>query len=76
MAGRSVEVSDRRASTRIEGIGTVLVGNRPNRVEPRAVKRRPKPHKLLPVPREKARVAARLGDESEWHPPSHAGRHA
>ena len=31
------------------------VGQRPNRVEPRAVKRRPKAHKLLRVPRLKAR---------------------
>lgn len=31
------------------------VGNRPNRVEPRAVKRRPKPHPLLTEPRDKAR---------------------
>jgi hypothetical protein len=33
------------------------VGHRPNRVEPRAVKRRPKPHKLLRQPRAKAQVA-------------------
>jgi hypothetical protein len=32
------------------------VGNRPNRVEPRAVKRRPKPHPLLTKPREQARA--------------------
>lgn len=31
------------------------VGNRPNRVEPRAVKRRPKPHRLLQKPRRQAR---------------------
>jgi len=31
------------------------VGNRPNRLEPRRIKRRPKPHKLLNVPRAKAR---------------------
>jgi hypothetical protein len=31
------------------------VGQRPNRVEPRAVKRRPKAHRLLRVPRSKAR---------------------
>ncbi len=31
------------------------VGSRPNRVEPRAVKRRPKPHALLNKPRDKAR---------------------
>jgi DDE family transposase len=31
------------------------VGDRPNRVEPRAIKRRPKPHKLLTKPRAQAR---------------------
>jgi putative transposase len=34
------------------------VGHRPNRVEPRAVKRRPKPHKLLTKPRAEARAEA------------------
>jgi putative transposase len=33
------------------------VGHRPNRVEPRAVKRRAKPHDLLSVPRAEARAA-------------------
>jgi hypothetical protein len=32
------------------------VGHRPNRVEPRAIKRRPKPHKLLTKPRDEARA--------------------
>ncbi len=32
------------------------VGDRPDRVEPRAVKRRPKPHKLLTKPRAEARA--------------------
>ena len=31
------------------------VGGRPDRYEPRAVKRRPKPHPLLTIPREEAR---------------------
>lgn len=31
------------------------VGNRPNRIEPRAIKRRPKPHDLLMEPREQTR---------------------
>jgi hypothetical protein len=31
------------------------VGNRPGRYEPRAIKRRPKPHKLLQIPRQEAR---------------------
>lgn len=38
----------------ISGSGHV-VGNRPDRVEPRAVKRRPSPLALLTVPRKKAR---------------------
>jgi hypothetical protein len=33
------------------------VGHRPNRVEPSAVKRRPKPHELLTKPRDEARAA-------------------
>lgn len=37
------------------------VGQRPNRVEPRAVKRRPKAHKLLRVPRPKARKRLDMG---------------
>jgi hypothetical protein len=36
--------------------GAHPVGNRPNRVEPRAVKRRPKPHALLTTTREEARA--------------------
>jgi hypothetical protein len=33
------------------GIGQLILPVRPDRVEPRAVKRRPKPHKLLTKPR-------------------------
>jgi putative transposase len=36
--------------------GAHRVGNRPDRVEPRAVKRRPKPHPLLTKPRARARA--------------------
>lgn len=32
------------------------IGDRPDRVEPRAIKRRPKPHKLLTKPRDEARA--------------------
>jgi putative transposase len=32
------------------------VGNRPNRIEPRAIKRRPMPHDLLTIPRAQARA--------------------
>jgi len=38
-----------------ESLASQLVGNRPGRVEPRAVKRRPKPQRLLTMTREKAR---------------------
>lgn len=37
------------------------VGNRPGRVEPRAVKRRPKPHRLLTKPRDEARAELLAG---------------
>jgi hypothetical protein len=37
------------------------VGNRPGRVEPRALKRRPKPHKLLQKPRGQARAELLAG---------------
>jgi hypothetical protein len=37
-------------------IASYEVGDRPDRVEPRAIKRRPKPHKLLDVPRKEARA--------------------
>jgi hypothetical protein len=50
------------AMVQFEVIASHNVGDRPGRVEPRAVKRRPKPHRLLTKPREEARkklVAAR-----------------
>ena len=37
-------------------LATHVVGNRPGRIEPRAVKRRPKPHDLLTKPRAQARA--------------------
>jgi hypothetical protein len=40
----------------LEDIATNRIANRPDRVEPRAVKRRPKPHALLTEPREQARA--------------------
>ena len=43
------------AAVQFAVIASRQVGDRPNRVEPRAVKRRPKPHKLLTEPRHKAR---------------------
>lgn len=41
----------------LESIARDEVGDRPDRVEPRAVKRRPKPYPLLMVPRDEAREA-------------------
>jgi hypothetical protein len=43
------------------------VGHRPNRTEPRAIKRRPKPHKLLNKPRKQARkeLLARTAESDE-----------
>src|SRR6266404_3888785 len=40
----------------LEDIASNRIGNRPDRVEPRAVKRRPKPHALLTEPRAQARA--------------------
>jgi hypothetical protein len=45
----------------LESVAAHRVGQRPNRVEPRAVKRRPKAHKLLSVPRLKARKRLESG---------------
>jgi len=42
-------------ATLLAAIATHRVGDHPNRVEPRAVKRRAKPHDLLTVPRDVAR---------------------
>ena len=42
-------------AAQMSSLTSPLVGNRPNRIEPRAVKRRPKPMRLLNMPREAAR---------------------
>ena len=44
-----------------ESVAAHRVGTRPNRVEPRAVKRRAKAHKLLRVPRQKAKQQLERG---------------
>ena len=44
------------AEQKLQSIASRKVGQRPNRVEPRAVKRRPKKQKLLMKPREQARA--------------------
>jgi hypothetical protein len=51
----------RLIETNLEQMAGHRIGNRPNRVEPRAVKRRPKPHPLLTKPREKARAELMAG---------------
>jgi hypothetical protein len=45
----------------IDSLASQLIGKRPNRYEPRAIKRRPKPHRLLTMPREEARNLLHLG---------------
>ena len=42
-------------------IGRKRVGDRPDRYEPRAVKRRPKPHPLLRMTRKKAQALIKRG---------------
>jgi len=42
--------------TLLEAIAQHAVGDRPGRVEPRALKRRPKPYDLLNQPRDQART--------------------
>jgi putative transposase len=44
-------------------MATHQVGDRPDRVEPRAIKRRPKPQRLLMQPRQQARAALLTGTE-------------
>ena len=45
----------------LELIGEKRAGDRPDRYEPRAVKRRPKPHPLLQMPRKAAKRLIELG---------------
>jgi hypothetical protein len=54
LAGRDMVAKLAKAQWRL--IAWHTVGDRPDRVEPRAVKRRPKAHKLLTKPRKKARA--------------------
>lgn len=51
--------SDRKLSVLLVLIAQRRVGQRPGRIEPRAVKRRPKPYKLLMQPRHVAREIVR-----------------
>jgi hypothetical protein len=45
----------------LDSLAQQRIGNRPNRVEPRAVKRRPKPHRLLTKPRKEAQAELLCG---------------
>jgi putative transposase len=60
-----VTMETERAVTLIEAhlshLANQLVGDRPDRVEPRAIKRRPKAHQLLQQPRAAARAALLAG---------------
>jgi len=47
--------------TELEKMANQTVGNRPGRVEPRAVKRRPKPYRLLTMLRAAAQALLRRG---------------
>jgi hypothetical protein len=49
----------------VRGAGSVKVGERPDRVEPRRVKRRPKDAKLLNKPRAQARKDVEAGCEAD-----------
>ena len=49
------DAAERLITAQLTSIAEQRVGRRPNRIEPRAVKRRPKPHPLLMKPREQAR---------------------
>ena len=46
----------RMVDAELKNLAAHIVGDRPGRVEPRAIKRRPKPHDLLTKPRHKARA--------------------
>jgi Transposase DDE domain len=54
LAGRDMLAKLAKAQWRL--IAWYKVGDRPDRVEPRAIKRRPKSHKLLTKPRKEARA--------------------
>jgi hypothetical protein len=50
------ELATRLIAAQLASLAEQTVGNRPNRVEPRAVKRRPQPLALLTKPRDEARA--------------------
>jgi len=57
----SEPLAERLVQAALQGMAQHLVGNRPGRIEPRAIKRRPKPHDLLLLPRDQARLALLAG---------------
>ncbi len=57
------QLTTRIAAIHLQHLAAHEVGHRPDRIEPRAVKRRPKPHALLMQPRAEAR-AALLGNKA------------
>ena len=63
------ELLSKLAALQLDAIAASRAGNRPDRVEPRAIKRRPKPHKLLTKPRAAARAellsADRVGESGK-----------
>jgi Transposase DDE domain len=56
LGGGTCDNAEPLVTLRVIHGGSHRVGNRPDRVEPRAIKRRPKPHPLLTTPREQARA--------------------
>ena len=60
---RTQNVAARLIETAAVNLSGHTIGDRPDRTEPRAVKRRPKPHDLLNKPRAEAR-AELLGRKS------------
>lgn len=58
----SEEIRAMMIAIHLRGLLAHRVGDRPDRVEPRAVKRRPKPHKLLTKPRAQARAELLAGN--------------
>ena len=61
------EQLDRLAAIVFRTIAAHRVGDRPDRCEPRAIKRRPKPHDLLMVPRAEARAQLYRGRKFANH---------
>ena len=49
-------IAEYLADVELENLAAHTIGDRPGRVEPRAIKRRPKSHALLTKPRSQARA--------------------